>query len=544
MVGAHRSRVALLMLVALFAAACGSGGGGDSSSSTSATPGSEPSKQGGTVRVALDEPEAIDPAFVQTTSGWSVARLLFEPLVRYDADKNIVPAGAESWDVSDDRTVYTLHLRDDLTFSNGQPVTAEDYAFEFRRVADPDTASPGADPNLPIVGMADAVASQADGIIGNVALAGVQATDPATLVVRTTEPYAMLMSELAQAVPVPANLVDSEAKAQQYAESPIGNGPYQMAQPWEHNVSIDLERNPTFTGTPGLADRIEGVIFAEAATGYREAQAGNIDISSTVPLGELASAKTEFGDRYIETASGAGIYIYFPLDLAPYDDVELRRAVSLAIDREALAERVLNGTALPGTNLVPDSAQGAKPDACPDCRYDPDEAKRVFDESTAAGITELTAYYPAGADLDEAAKTIGNDVRAALGVDVVFQAVEFGQLSEMLAQGIDGPYGYGWQPEDPSAYDYLAPQLETGSPANDGGYSNAEFDALMQQARAASSAEELNEALGDAQVIVGDELPIVPLVFPNLVVVHTPAVRNVQLDPFGFLLLEQVEVVR
>jgi ABC-type transport system substrate-binding protein len=506
-------------------------------------PDGEPPKQGGTIRVAGAEPEAIDPAFIETTTGWSVARLLFEPLVRYDADKNIAPAAAASWDVSDDRTVYTLRLRDDLAFSNGRPVTAEDYAFEFRRVADPDTASPNADPNLPIVGMAEAVASEADGIIGNVAIAGVEAPDPTTLVVRTTQPYAMLMSLLAQAVPVPADLVDTEAKAQQYAESPIGNGPYQMARPWEHNVRIDLERNPTFTGTPGLADRMELEIFADDGTGYREAQAGNIDISS-VPLGELASAKTEFGDRYLETASGAGIYIYFPLELPPYDDVGLRRAVSLAIDRDALAERVLNGTALPGTNLVPDSAQGAKPDACPDCRYDPEEAKRVFDESTAAGITELTAYYPAGADLDEAAKTIGNDIRAALGVDVVFQAVEFGQLTEMLAQGIDGPYGYGWQPEDPSAYDYLAPQLETGAPDNDVGYSNAEFDALMEQARAAPSTEELNAALEEAQVIVGGELPIVPLVFPNLVAVHTSAVRNVQFDPFGYLLLEQVEVVR
>lgn len=493
--------------------------------------------------MAWSEPEAIDPAFIQTTDGWSVARLLYEPLVRYDADKNIVPAAAESWEVSDDRTVYTLHLRDGLTFSNGQPVTAEDFAFEFRRVADPDTASPNADPNLPIVGMADAVGSTPDGVVGNVPLEGVQATDTTTLVVRTTEPYAMLLSQLAQAVPVPATLVDSDEKAQQYAEAPVGNGPYQLAQPWEHNVSIDLARNPGFSGIPGVADGIEFVLFADDATAYREAQAGNVDIS-TVPLGELTSARSEFGDGYIETASGAGIYIYFPLGTSPYDDATLRRAVSLAIDRDALAERVLNGTALPATNLVPDSAQGADPDACPDCRYDPDEAKRLFDTSSAAGITELTAYYPAGAELDEAAKTIGNDIRSALGVDVVFQAVEFGQLTEMLAQGIDGPYGYGWQPEDPSAYEYLAPQLETGAPDNQVGYSNEEFDALMQRARSSASADELNQALGDAQVIVGRELPLVPLVFPNIVDVHTTAVRDVHYDPFGYLLLEQVEVVR
>lgn len=541
--GGHKSRVALLMLVAMVAVACGGGGSGGTTASPSATSGDEPPQQGGTIRLAWSEPEAIDPAFVQTTDGWSVARLLYEPLVRYDADKNVVPAAAESWEVSDDRTTYTLHLRDDLTFSNGQPVTSEDFAFEFRRVADPDTASPNADPNLPIVGMAEAVGSAPDGVIGNVALDGVQAPDATTLIVRTTEPYAMLLSQLTQAVPVPATLVDTDDKAQQYAEAPVGNGPYQMAQPWQHNVSIDLARSLQFSGTPGVADGIEFVIFADETTGYREAQAGNVDISS-VPLGELTSAEAEFGDGYIETASGAGIYIYFPLDTAPYDDTDLRRAVSLAIDRDALAERVLNGTALPATNLVPDSAQGAEPDACPDCRYDPDEAKRLFDASAAAGVTEITAYYPAGADLDEAAKTIGNDIRAAFGVDVVFQAVEFGQLSEMLARGIDGPYGYGWQPEDPSAYDYLAPQLETGAPDNQVGYSNEEFDSLMRQARAAASADELNRALGDAQVIVGRELPLVPLVFPNFVDVHTEAVRDVRFDPFGYLLLEQVEVVR
>jgi oligopeptide transport system substrate-binding protein len=521
-------------------AGCGGGSGG--SDAGPATPETQDAPQpGGTLRVGIVEPDGIDPAFVIETGGAQITRLLFEPLVRDDDNRQIVPAAASSWEIDDARTTYTFHLRDDLRFSTGQPVTAEDFAFELRREADPDTASPVADPNLPIVGMAEAVGSDPDGIIGNVSLPGVRATDPRTLQIKTTEPYALLLSDMTSVVPVPADAVDTEEKARQFAERPIGNGPYQMAAPWDHNTAIDLERNPEFSGTPGLPDRIENVIFADETTSYREAQAGNLDISS-VPVSQRGTARDAFPDGYLEAATGAAIYIFLPLDQPPFDDLDLRRAISLAIDRDALAERVLEGTAIPATNIAPDSAQGAKPDACPDCRFDPEEARRLFESSSGASATQFTAYFPAGVDLDEAAKTVGNDIRAALGVDVVFQSVELGQFIQSTEE-FDGPYGFGWQPSTPSAYDYLAPLFETGSPNNDDGYSNSEFDQLMVQARRSASSAELDAALGDAQDIIGRDMPVVPLVFPNLINVHTARVRNVSMDPYGYLQLEQVEVV-
>ena len=537
----RRTRWLGAVLVLGLLASCGSSGSSSSRGAAGTTEADRPLRPGGTVRVGISEPDGIDPALLVETGGGQIARLLYEPLVTYDENKQIVPAAAASWDVSDDRSTYTFHLRDGMKFSTGQPVTAEDFAFELRREADPDTASPIADPNRPIVGMAEAVGSSPDGVVGNVAIPGVRAVDDLTLQIETTEPYSLLLGSLTTAAPVPAAAVDTEDKAKAYADEPIGNGPYQMAEPWQHNTAINLERNPEFSGPPGIPDRIENVIFADETTSYREAEAGNIDISS-VPVSQRGPAHTEFPDGYIETATGAALYVYFPLDTPPYDDVDVRRAVSLSIDREALAERVLEGTAIPAYNVAPDSAQGAKPDACPDCRFDPDEAKRLFESSSGAGTTQITAYYPSGVDFDEAAKTVANDVRAALGIDVVFQAIELGQFLSAIEAGLDGPYGYGWQSTTPSAYEYLAPLFETGAPNNDEGYSNPEFDRLMVEARTSPSQAELDDALGKAQDVIGRDMPVVPLVFPNILNVHTSNVSNVTVDPFGSIRLELVEV--
>lgn len=496
---------------------------------------------GGEIRIAKAEPTAIDPDLIVDTGGYEITRLLYTPLVAFDPDLKIVPGVATEWEVSDDGLQYTFHLGESR-FSNGRAVTAEDFAYSFRRQVDPDTA---ADPNtIPIVGWDEAIASPPTGEVGDVELPGVEAPDDQTLIVTLTEPYSLLLSNLADVyfAPLPAELLATEEQAGVFADEPVGNGPYKMAEPWAHNESIVLDRNPDHTGEPGLADRIVFEIFAETQTGYREVQAGNLDLSS-VPPGQIASARAEFGERYLETESAFVIFIAFHLGAGqPYDDAELRRALSLAMDREALAERVAQGAAVPATGFSPPKFPGAAAEPCDYLDHDPERAKKLYDASGGLPDDTLVAYYPAGVGFDDAVGVVGNDLRSALGIEASFTPVEFTQLIAMQQEGLDGPYGFGWASSLPSAYGFLQPFGETTGSVNDG-YDNPEFDALMADVRAAGTPDEADELLQQAQEIACDDMPAIPLVFSSDSLVHSSRIANVVVDGLGTQRLELFAVV-
>lgn len=556
----------LLALFAVFAmvlAACGdtaettttAGEGADATTTTEApddtadettTTEAEPAV-GGTVRGALTEPPAIDPQLVSDSEGFEVARLLFDGLTLYDpAGGAVIPGVAESWDANEDNTVFTFHLREGVTFSDGSPVTAQSFVDGWNRLADPDLASSvayhGGSHGANIVGWDEINEGEGTGEILDETVEGIVAVDDVTLEVTTAAPMALLPKIVAHPAfsPVNADLVASDS----WADMPIGNGPYQMSEPWAHEVSITLERNESYYGEAGGPDGVQFLMFTEPSVEFQALLDGQIDVLAVAP--EQEEQAQEQYDNFTEVATGSFGYLGFPTATPPYDDPEMRKALTMAVDREAIATRILKRQVANG--FVPPVAFGSVDglDTCPACAFDPDAAKELFDSLGGIPGNQVTIAFNAGAGHEEWIEAVANDWTNNLGLEVEFQTLEWASYLEFL--GLTGgppatePFRLGWLWDYPSAYNFLAPLYTTGSDDNFAQYSNEEFDALIEQAAQASTEEEAVPFLEEAQEIIGEEVPVMPMTYGTAKFVWNDTVDNVGYNDFGFFLWENMTV--
>lgn len=548
-------RASLCLAIALIGVACSdsdtSGGSDSTSASPTAaetttaelSPTTDAPAEPFEFTVSLSEPTAIDPALIIDTEGLHVARLLFDTLVTLSPDLEVVPGVATAWSVSEDGRTWTFELNPEAAYSDGVPVVAADFAFAFARVADPDLAAPSSYQGLPIAGWADVNNAEPSGAIGDQPISGVVALDDHTLAVSTEEPFALLPKVLTYPVfaPVRQDLVDTEDKAAAFFDLPVGNGRYMMSEPWSHNEGITLVRNAAYQGEPGRADTIEFRIYSDMQTGVTDLEAGQLDLARLLPPPAVGPARESFPDTYISTRTGVLSYIGFPANVAPWDNPDIRLAFSLAIDREAIAERIYEGTASPATGVVPTLAPGALAGVCDACEYDPVRAKELFDAAGGVPGNSIVVYDIAD-DGMEALEPILNSWTEVFGIEIEVRSFEFGQFLEETAPGnAVGPFELGWAWDYPSGYSFLSPLFESTSDVNNLGWSDPAVDDLLRQAREASSEEEALEFLGEAQRLIEAAVPIAPVTFIDEVGVHSDDIENVIVDATGVWRLELVE---
>jgi ABC-type transport system substrate-binding protein len=345
-------------------------------------PGSVDERRGGTLRVGLTlDPYTLDPRFLADEHGQLIADALFDPLVRLDEHFEVVAGAAERWEMSEDGTELTFHLRE-ASFHDGTPVTAEDFVRTFVRIADG-----AADPRSFLAYLLAPVAGFDAAQAGDAPLEGVEALDARTLRIRLSVPDRSFLTTLADPslVPVP---VTADDDPEVFAEQPVGNGPFQMSEPRERDAFLRLRRNPDHH-TPPLLDEVLLQIYQEDLTRDRQWDDlldGQLQVAE-VPPERRDEAIDRFG-RADDGASGPGfvegltsaVYLYgFDVTQPPFDLPEVRRAISLAIDREALAEDVMLGSRVPATAVIPPSLPGAQAGACGYCRHDPEAARVQFE---------------------------------------------------------------------------------------------------------------------------------------------------------------------
>ena len=386
---------ALLFALSLVAAACGSdsgdsgsegtdegteteeggteeeGAGEEETPTTEATDAGE-STDGFEVSYGIVEPSWIDSFNTQDSEGFQVARLLFDGLTDLNSDLEAIPAVAESWE-SADNTVWTFTLRDDVTFHNGEAVTAQSFVDAFNRVANPANASDVAYYGSAITGIQGW--SEVEGEEAT-EVSGVVAKDDTTLEITLSSPYPLLPKAMAHPVFSPVSVTAVEEGGEGYSDQPVGNGPYMMDGAWEHDVKVRVVRNEDYYGEAGVPDAVNFMIYDSQETMYLEVQAGNLDVGD-VPPEQIESGKTEFGDRFIEVDIGA--YNYLGL---PHRHRAVRRrahppALSLAIDRETISEQIFSGTRAPALGFSPPLAPGAVANNCESCQFDPERAKEL-----------------------------------------------------------------------------------------------------------------------------------------------------------------------
>ena len=501
---------------------------------------------GGDLSVFISEPPFIDPQLVQDSEGFEVARVLFDGLTLYSpAGGGVIPGVAKDWSANADLTVWTFNLRDDVFFTNGRKVVAGDFVYGWNRAADPDLASRVAYHGSIafIIGWDDVNGGDPSGVVGDVEVPGIVAADDSTLVVSLSQSNSLLPKILAHPVfsPVPKEVVEADPDG--WLELPVGNGPYKMSRAWEHDVGIFMERNEDYYGEAGLPDTVEWRILSTQDAAFLQVQAGTLDIMTGIPDEQVEGAKVEFGDRYFEQATGSFTYIGLPVLAFGEDKADIRRALSLAADIEAIADRILIGR-LAATGFVPPVANGAVLDACPWCRYDPDLAKTMFDAAGGVPDNKLTIRFNAGAGHDEWVEAVANDWTRNLGIEVSFESLEWAAYLDFLFgdEPLLDPFRLGWGWDYPSAYNFLAPLYQCDSGDNLTGFCSPELDVQLNAAITSLTEEEGIPFLEEAQRIAGDLIPVIPIVYGLARGVYTERVDNVVYTDFGFTLVENVVV--
>jgi ABC-type oligopeptide transport system substrate-binding subunit len=275
-------------------------------------------------------------------------------------------------------------------------------------------------------------------------------------------------------------------------------------------------------------------IYSDVNTAYNDLLAGNLDIMDSVPPERLADAKAQFGDRFIERPSSSFSYLGFPLYDKRFQDVRLRKAISMAINRQAIIDAIFNGSFTPAGSVVSPVVAGSREDPCGEaCDYNPDKAKQLFEEAGGYDGT-LTLWFNSGAGHEEWMESVSNQLRQVLGIkDIKFKSLEFAEYLQLLdEEKVTGPFRLGWVMDYPSPQNYLEPIYSTSGSSNNFGYSNKKVDSLIAKGNAAPSVDEGIEYYQQAEDIILSDMPNVPLWFGQVQAAYSDRVSGVLVDAF------------
>jgi oligopeptide transport system substrate-binding protein len=511
--------------------------------------------EGGTLRLGLGtDPASVDPRFVADEEGELVVGAVFDPLVTLDDRLQVVPAAAESWETDDEGRVFTFELRE-ATFHDGSPVTADDFVRTFARIAD-GTASPPSFLAYLLEPIEGAAAAAEGG-----ELTGVEATGPSTLEIRLSSPMPGFLRTLTNPslVPLPP-AADEDLEA--FALQPIGNGPFAMAGPREPDAFLRLSRFADHHA-PARLDEVLLQVYADDPS--REQQwedfvDGQLQVAD-VPPGQLEDARETYGasrDGY----SGPGVldgitstvYLYgFDTTRPPFDDPRVRRAISLSIDRDALADDVMQGTRVAATAIVPPPIPGSQAGACEHCRHDPDAALEEFDAARAdlaepeegqdaIALESLQLTHNRGRTHTAIAEAMASDLEDALGIEVVLRAQDLQPFVQGVRRGEASLFRLGWETGEPDPGAYLYPLFHSSQVGLDNltRYSDPEVDELLDEARAAPRDRAARRSYAEAERRILDAAPVVPLLWYRHTKAVAPEVRDLRWSPLGRVDLSRV----
>ena len=475
------------------------------------------------------------PTNTNEVGGGHIVDAIFAGLVSYNTDGSSELEVAESIESEDDQT-WTITVAEGWTFSDGSPVTAASFVDAWNYGAHPDNAQLNAYFFNPIEGTND------EGNIDGDAetLSGLEVIDDMTFEVTLKEPASDFPLRLGYSAYYPLPEVafdDMEA----YGENPISNGPYVLEE-WNHDVEAVLATNPEYEGnrTP-QNDGLTFKFYTDTDAAYTDVQSGVLDIMDQVPPSAIATFQGDESVQAFTEAGSVNATITIPDSLEGFGDDEegqlRRQAISKAIDREAITTTIFDDTRTPSTDfsspLMPEYTENI--DGAEVLEFDAEEAKDLW--AQADEISEFTgtfelSYNADGAGNKEWVEAVTNQIRENLEIDVEPNAfATFAEFRELITnRNIGTAFRTGWQPDYPSVYNYLGPIFGTGAGANDGDYSNPDFDAALREASAADNDEDRAAALAEAQGILMQDLPAIPLWNQDAIAIAAQGVEGVQLN--------------
>jgi peptide/nickel transport system substrate-binding protein/oligopeptide transport system substrate-binding protein len=529
--------IAATALLAMAVAACGSSGdsGGGSSSGTNDQP----------VTMRVGEPQnTLIPGNTAETEGAEVLAALFTPLVRYDDDKNPVEDAAESI-TTEDNTTWTIKLKPGFTWHNGEPVVAQNYVDAWNYYANQENAQQDNYFFGRIDGYADL--NPGEGKTPTTKeMKGLKVVDDTTFTVTLSEPFSQFKTMLGYTAfyPLPKAAFGPDGKiTDEYGSKPIGQGYFKMDKPYHKGTdqTIDLSLYDKYVGTKPKFDKLQFKVYTSSETAFNDLLAGNLDIIDQLAASSISTAKSQLGDHFIDQPDAGVGYIGVPLstnkDLA---DPDVRKAISMAIDRKTITQKVFSGTRVPADDFINPAIAGYRQGICGEaCTYDPAKAKELYEK--AGGPKTLQLGYNSDGGHKEWIEAVAINLRQALGIEVKVEPFEkFGAILDALGdKKYNGLFRMGWAIDYPSPENYLTPIFGTGAiknGSNYGGYSNKDFDALLKKGDTAKTQEESIQFYQQADDILLKDLPYIPVYFYRVNAAFSQHVKGVKIN-----LLNQVE---
>ncbi|EKO3557862.1 oligopeptide ABC transporter substrate-binding protein OppA [Vibrio metschnikovii] len=460
------------------------------------------------------EVASLDPHKTEGVPESHVIRDLLEGLVNQDADGNTIPGVAERWETSDNQT-YTFYLRKDAKWSNGDPVTAQDFVYSWQRAVDPATASPYSW-YMEYTKMKNAK----EIIAGEKASTtlGVKALDDHTLVVEldTPLPYFVMMTGHTTMKPVHKGTIEKHGDEWTRAGNYVSNGAY-MLDRWVVNERLELKRNPNYwDDSKTVINKVTFLPIENQVAEMNRFLSGEIHITNEVPIEHFRRLQRDHADSVSVVGSLCTYYYGFNNQKPPLDDVRVRKALSFAIDRDVIANAIMGQGEKPAYFLTPEITAGFQPEMPAYGKMTQQqrlaEAKKLLEEAgyNRSNPLRFNLLYNTSENHRKVATAIQSMWRSGLGVNVTLENQEWKTYLDSRREGNFDVTRAGWCGDYNEASSFLT-LMKSSNSSNDPRYHNEEYDALMAKAMATTSEKERQAIYAQAEKLLARDMPIAPI---------------------------------
>jgi oligopeptide transport system substrate-binding protein len=493
---------------------------------------------GGVLNLYSVDPSTLDPAISGDSTSAEYILQIFSGLLHLDDKLKIAGDIAKTWEISPDGLTYTFHLRQNVKFQDGRPLNAEDFKFSWERAANPDTKSQTALAYLgDIIGIKDILSGKTRDA------SGIKVLDKFTLQVTIDSPKSYLLYKLTYPT---AFVVDKSniSSGTSWWHKPNGTGPFKLKQ-WTENKSLTLERNDSFYGEIAKISQINYQFYTGNPVDLFEKGAIDVTGVSTAYIDEVNDVNGQYYKELSISPAFSFYYIGFNCSVPPFDDVSIRKAFNLAIDKDKIISLVFKNMVQKAEGILPPGFPGYNQNLT-GLDYNPIEAQQLIKSSKYGDISKLpplsltTSGY--GGGISSTLQALVYEWKQNLGIDVQIRQLEPDYYFYNLQAEKDQMFEMGWNADYPHPQDFIDILFSTGANNNYGQYSNIDADTLIDQANLEPDFEKSILLYQQAEQIIVNDAACIPLTFDKNYLLVKPHVKGYIVNPLGFVSLDKVSL--